>query len=71
MIEMIGAVVVAKLSKGFVGGYELELLIMAIFISLFITGPGRISIEYEVLKREIFPRGKQMVERLREKSALS
>jgi putative oxidoreductase len=71
IIEMIGAVVVAKLSKGFVGGYELELLIMAICISLFITGPGRISIEYEVLKREIFPRGKQMVERLREKSALS
>jgi putative oxidoreductase len=71
IIEMIGAVVVAKLSKGFVGGYELELLIMAICISLFITGPGRISIEYEVLKREIFPRGKQMVDRLREKSALS
>jgi putative oxidoreductase len=71
IIEMIGVVVVAKLSKGFVGGYELELLIMAICISLFITGPGRISIEYEVLKREIFPRGKQMVERLREKSALS
>jgi putative oxidoreductase len=71
IIEMIGVVVVAKLSKGFVGGYELELLIMAICISLFITGPGRISIEYEVLKREIFPRGKQMVDRLREKSALS
>jgi putative oxidoreductase len=71
IIEMIGAVVVAKLSKGFVGGYELELLIIAICISLFITGPGRISIEYEVLKREIFPRGKQMVDRLREKSALS
>lgn len=69
IIEMIGAVVVAKLSKGFVGGYELELLIIC--ISLFITGPGRISIEYEVLKREIVPRGKQMVERLGEKSALS
>lgn len=71
IIEMIGAAVVAKLSKGFVGGYELELLIMAISISLFITGPGRISIEYDVLKREIFPRGKQMVEHLRERTALS
>ncbi len=71
IIEMIGAAVVAKLSKGFVGGYELELLIMAICISLFISGPGRISIEYDVLKREIFPRGKQMVDHLREKSALS
>ena len=71
IIEMIGAVVVAKLAKGFVGGYELELLIMAICISLFITGPGRISIEYDVLKREIFPRGKQMVDLLSQKSALS
>ena len=71
IIEMIGAAVVAKLSKGFVGGYELELLIMAISISLFITGPGRISIEYDVLKREIFPRGKQMVDHLRERTALS
>ena len=70
IIEMIGAVVVAKLSKGFVGGYELELLIVAICISLFISGPGRISIEYDVLKREIFPRGKQMVNHLRERSAL-
>jgi len=43
---------------------------MAICISLFITGPGRISIEYDVLKREIFPRGKQMVNHLRERSAL-
>ena len=71
IIEMIGAVVVAKLSKGFVGGYELEFSIIAICISLFITGPGRISIEYDVLKREIFPRGKQMVDHLRQKSALS
>ena len=71
IIEMIGAAVVAKLAKGFVGGYELELLIMAICISLFITGPGRISIEYDVLKREIFPRGKQMVDLLSQKSAFS
>lgn len=71
IIEMIGAVVVAKLSKGFVGGYELELLVVAICISLFISGPGRISIEYDLLKREIFPRGKQLVDSLRQKSALS
>jgi len=71
IIEMIGAVVVAKLSKGFVGGYELELLIVAICISLFISGPGRISIEYDVLKREIFPRGKQLVDSLRQKAAHS
>jgi putative oxidoreductase len=58
ILEMIGIILHIKLSKGFVGGFELELLIMSICISLLITGPGRISVEYEVLKREIFPKGK-------------
>ena len=61
IIEMIGSTIVAKLSKGFVGGYELDLLLMAISISLLLTGPGRISIEWNVLKRELFPKGKQIV----------
>jgi hypothetical protein len=26
-----------------------------------ITGPGRISVEWDVLKRELFPRGKELV----------
>src|SRR5919112_2486652 len=56
IIEMIGAILTAKISKGFVGGYELELLLMFISISLLISGPGRISIERDILKREIFPR---------------
>jgi hypothetical protein len=34
---------------------------MAISISLLLTGPGRISVEWNVLKRELFPKGKQMV----------
>jgi putative oxidoreductase len=61
IIEMIGSTITAKLSKGFVGGYELDLLMMAISISLLLTGPGRISIEWNVLKRELFPKGKQAV----------
>ena len=61
IIEMIGSTITAKLSKGFVGGYEVDLLLMAISISLLLTGPGRISIEWNVLKREIFPKGKQAV----------
>jgi putative oxidoreductase len=55
IIEMAGAILAAKLTKGFVGGYELELLLMFISISLLISGPGRISIERDVLKRELFP----------------
>ena len=60
IIEMIGSTITAKLSRGFVGGYEVDLLLMAISISLLLTGPGRISIEWNVLKRELFPKvGKQ------------
>jgi putative oxidoreductase len=66
IIEMIGATMNVKLSEGFVGGFELELLIMTVCASLFITGPGRISIEYDVLRREIFPKGKRMVEEQRQ-----
>ena len=60
IIEMIGAIVTAKLSRGFIGGYEFELLLISICISLVIMGPGKISIENYVLKREIFPKGKQL-----------
>ena len=66
IIDMIGAVFLVKISKGFVGGYELELLLIAIDISLLLTGPGRISIEWDVLKREIFPRGRSIIRQQRE-----
>lgn len=55
-IQMIGAILQVKLSKGFIGGYELDLLYLAIMISLILTGPGSISIERNILKREIFPK---------------
>ena len=61
IIEMIGATLAVKLSKGFVGGYEFDLLIVAVSISLLLTGPGQPSIEWNLLKREIFPKGKEMV----------
>ena len=53
IIDMIGAIVLVKLPDGFVGGYKLESLLIAISVSLLLTGPGRISIEYDVLKRDI------------------
>ncbi len=58
--------IVVKLEGGFLGiqgqpGFENDLLLMAIAISLVITGPGRISIEWDVLKREIFSKGKASV----------
>jgi putative oxidoreductase len=66
IIDMIGAIVLVKLPDGFVGGYELESLLIAISVSLLLTGPGRISIEYDVLKREIFPRGKAIRQKQKE-----
>src|SRR6187402_1440119 len=55
-INMIGAILQVKLAKGFIGGYELDLLYLAIMISLMLTGPGNLSIEKNVLKREFFPK---------------
>ena len=55
-IDMIGAILLVTLSKGFIGGYELDLLYLAIMISLMINGPGSISIEKNIIKREIFPK---------------
>lgn len=59
--DMIGAIFLVKISRGFVGGAELDLLLLAMAASLLITGPGRVSIEWDVIKREIIPRGKELV----------
>ena len=54
--EMIDAILLVKLTKGFTGGYEVELLYLAIMISLILTGPGILSLEKNLFKREIFPK---------------
>jgi putative oxidoreductase len=61
IILMIGAIITVQLSKGFLGGYQLNLLYLSIAVTLLVTGPGRPSIEWNVLKRELFPKGKEMV----------
>jgi putative oxidoreductase len=73
IIEMIGAALVVWLSQDFVGGPVLKqasmltsLLSMAICVSLLLTGPGRISIEWDVLKREFFPRGKAIIQQYKD-----
>ncbi|WP_458720009.1 DoxX family protein [Candidatus Nitrosocosmicus sp. R] len=57
-IEMICAVLIVKADNGFMGqgGFEVDLLLMFISISLLLSGPGRLSIERDILKREIFPK---------------
>jgi putative oxidoreductase len=66
IIDMIGVIVIVRLPDGFVDGYELESLLIAISVSLLITGPGRISVEWDILKREIFPKGKAIIQKQRE-----
>lgn len=47
IIQMIGIILVVKTGGGITGegGLEVELLLMAVSISLLLSGPGRISIE--------------------------
>lgn len=72
---MLGATLAVWSSESFVGGPLLKQatiltnsLMAAISISLLLTGPGRMSIEWDVLKREIFPIGKTLVQKQRENS---
>ena len=57
-IEMVLAILIVKSGNWFTGegGFEVDLLVMSIAISLLLSGPGRISIEKDILKREIFPK---------------
>ncbi|WP_201448541.1 DoxX family protein [Candidatus Nitrosocosmicus agrestis] len=57
-IEMICAILIVKAGNGFMGqgGFEVDLLLMSIAISLALSGPGRVSIERDIIKREIFPK---------------
>ena len=66
IIDMRGSIFLVELSDGFIGGYELESLLIAISISLLLAGPGRISIEWDILKKEICPRGKAITQRQKE-----
>lgn len=59
IILMACTTLIIKFSKGFVGGYEIDLILLMCSISLLLTGPGRPSIEYDLMKREIFPKIKK------------
>jgi putative oxidoreductase len=56
-IEMVCAILIVKAGNGFMGqgGFEVDLLLMSISISLALSGPGMASIEGNILQREIFP----------------
>src|SRR6058998_33707 len=41
IILMIRATITVQLSKGFLGGYQINLLYLSIAVTLVVTGPGR------------------------------
>jgi putative oxidoreductase len=68
VIEMIGAITILNTTFPFPipEGYEIAqfsvpILSLAISISLILTGPGRLSIEWDMLKRELIPLGRHKV----------
>lgn len=50
-INMVFAIVLAKLGKGFVGGYEFDLLLLLASLAIATVGPGRYTVE-SVLPRK-------------------
>jgi uncharacterized membrane protein YphA (DoxX/SURF4 family) len=54
-IDIIGVILLVKLSNGFIGGYCNP----AIMISLMIRRPGILSIGKNILKQEIFPKAQK------------
>ncbi|MEO7021042.1 MAG: DoxX family protein [Ktedonobacteraceae bacterium] len=46
-IDMLCAILLAKRSSGFVGGYEFELLLLAALLALVFSGPGRLALMRE------------------------
>jgi len=61
IIFMLSTTLAVKMSRGFVGGAKVDLRLLIMAVSLLITGPRRISVECDMLKREIWPRGRAMV----------
>ncbi|QBD75381.1 DoxX family protein [Ktedonosporobacter rubrisoli] len=43
-LDMLAAIVMAKLGAGLVGGFEFELALFAGLLSLFLSGPGALAI---------------------------
>lgn len=61
MIFVLFTTLAVKMSRGSVGGAEVDLLLLVMAVSLLITDPRRMSVELDVLTKEILPMGRAMV----------
>jgi uncharacterized membrane protein YphA (DoxX/SURF4 family) len=51
-VTMIVAIALAKLSKGFLGGYEFDIVLFLGALAIVLAGPGRYTIQNILKKRE-------------------
>lgn len=57
-VIMLSATVLIHIPNGYPtteGGFEMTLAFLFVALSLVFTGPGRLSVEYDVLERELVP----------------
>ncbi len=51
-VVMIVAITKAKLGAGLIGGYELDVALLAGAVSLMLSGPGQLSVETMLFRKE-------------------
>ncbi len=51
-VDMLGAIALVQISKGLVGGYELELLLMSSALALVLAGAGEYSLDRVLAARK-------------------
>jgi putative oxidoreductase len=44
-LVMLGAIITVKAAKGFIGGYELDLMLLLVALSLVFSGPGAWAVD--------------------------
>ena len=71
-LELISALIIVNTSNVVIlpEGYELTslsipVLFLAISVSLMLTGLGRFSVEWNIIKHELVPRGTEMLQDLK------
>lgn len=52
-ITMVVAVFTVTLKQGLLGGYDINLALLALSLTLLLAGPGKLSLERALLQREI------------------
>ena len=52
-VDMLGAILLVQISKGLIGGYELELLLLGTALALAVAGAGEYSVDRVLAARKV------------------